>query len=67
MVRAGLFDDVDTVLNWHPSDRNTASPRTTLANKSAKFRFHGIATHAAMAPERGRYALDGVEAMNLHG
>ena len=64
MVRAGLFEDVDAVLNWHPSDRNTASPRTTLANKSAKFRFHGIATHAAMAPERGRSALDGVESMN---
>ncbi|HIG57216.1 MAG TPA: amidohydrolase [Candidatus Latescibacteria bacterium] len=64
MVRAGLFADVDAVLNWHPSDRNTASPRTTLANKSAKFRFHGIATHAAMAPERGRSALDGVESMN---
>lgn len=64
MVRAGLFDDVDAVLNWHPSDRNTASPRTTLANKSAKFRFHGIATHAATAPERGRSALDGVESMN---
>ena len=64
MVRAGLFDDVDAVLNWHPADRNTASPRTTLANKSAKFRFHGVATHAAMAPERGRSALDAVEAMN---
>ena len=64
MVRAGLFADVDAVLNWHPSDRNTASPRTTLANKSAKFRFHGVATHAAMAPERGRSALDAVEAMD---
>ena len=64
MVRAGLFDDVDAVLNWHPADRNTASPRTTLANKSAKFRFRGVATHAAMAPERGRSALDAVEAMN---
>lgn len=64
MVRAGLFDDVDATLHWHPSDRNNASPRTSVANKSAKFRFHGHSTHAASAPERGRSALDGVEAMN---
>lgn len=65
MVRAGLFDDVDTVLHWHPSDRNAANPATSLANKSAKFRFEGISSHAAAAPHRGRSALDGVEAMNF--
>ncbi|MFK8020005.1 MAG: amidohydrolase [Pseudomonadales bacterium] len=64
MVRAGLFDDVDTVLHWHAADENRATPGTTLANRSAKFRFNGIASHAAAAPERGRSALDGVEAMN---
>lgn len=64
MVREGLFEDVDVVLHWHPADRNGASPATSLANKSAKFRFHGISSHAAAAPERGRSALDGVEAMN---
>jgi aminobenzoyl-glutamate utilization protein B len=50
--------------HWHPRDRNDAWASTTLANKSAKFRFHGVAAHAASAPERGRSALDGVEAMN---
>lgn len=64
MVRAGLFNDVDAVLHWHPADSNSASPGTSLANISAKFRFKGIAAHAAGAPERGRSALDGVEAMN---
>lgn len=64
MVRAGLFDDVDAVIHWHASDRNSALPGTTLANRSAKFRFTGKASHAAAAPERGRSALDGVEAMN---
>jgi len=64
MARAGLFDDVDAVLHWHPDDENDASPYSTLANRSAKFRFHGVAAHAAAAPERGRSALDGVEAMN---
>jgi aminobenzoyl-glutamate utilization protein B len=64
MVRAGLFKDVDAVLHWHASDRNDASPGSSLANKSAKFRFKGLSAHAAAAPERGRSALDGVEAMN---
>ena len=64
MVRAGLFEDVDVVLHWHPGDRNSAGAASTLANKSAKFRFRGRSAHAAGAPERGRSALDGVEAMN---
>ncbi|MEZ5557327.1 MAG: amidohydrolase [Pseudomonadales bacterium] len=65
MTRAGLFDDVEVVLHWHPSDRNDASPASSTANKSGRFTFKGIAAHAAAAPERGRSALDGVEAMNF--
>jgi aminobenzoyl-glutamate utilization protein B len=64
MVRAGLFNDVDAVLHWHPGDDNSASAASSLANKSAKFRFYGLSSHAAAAPERGRSALDGVEAMD---
>ena len=64
MSRAGLFNDVDAVLDWHPSDENSASPKMRLANKSAKFRFYGISAHAASAPEKGRSSLDAVEAMN---
>lgn len=64
MTKAGLFDDVDVVLHWHPSADNSAAQGTTLANTSGKFRFHGRAAHAAIAPERGRSALDGVEAFN---
>jgi aminobenzoyl-glutamate utilization protein B len=64
MVRAGLFSDVDAVVTWHPGDRNDASPSTNLANITGKFRFHGVAAHAAAAPHRGRSALDAVEAMD---
>ncbi|WP_192348451.1 amidohydrolase [Algoriphagus sp. Y33] len=64
MAKAGLLDDVDAVLHWHPSSQNDASATSSLANKSAKFRFYGEASHAAMSPERGRSALDGVESMN---
>lgn len=65
MVRAGLFDEVDVVLHWHPSDANSAGPGSTNANKSARFTFRGKAAHAAASPERGRSALDAVEAMNF--
>ena len=64
LARAGVFDDVDVVLHWHPSDRNSASPSSSTANKSGRFTFLGRAAHAASAPDRGRSALDGVEAMN---
>ena len=64
MTRAGFFDDVDAVLHWHPADRNDASPSSSTANKSGRFRFRGKAAHAASAPAQGRSALDGVEAMN---
>lgn len=65
MVRAGLFNDVDIALHWHPGSQNAANAGAALANKSAKFRFHGFSAHAAAAPEQGRSALDGVEAMNM--
>ena len=64
MVRAGLFDDVDAVLHWHPGNQNSASAASSLSNKSAKFRFYGKPSHAAASPERGRSALDAVEAMD---
>lgn len=65
MTREGLFNDVDAVLHWHPGANNEASAGAALANKSAKFRFYGVSAHAAGSPEKGRSALDGVEAMNM--
>ena len=64
MLRAGLFDDVDAVVTMHPGDRNASSASSTLANITGKFRFRGVSAHASTAPDRGRSALDGVEAMN---
>src|SRR5690606_654829 len=65
LVRAGLFDGLDAVIHWHPGDRNEVTLTSALANKSAKFRFYGVAAHASSAPDKGRSALDGVEAMNF--
>jgi aminobenzoyl-glutamate utilization protein B len=65
MVREGLMDDVDAILHWHPGNENSADASSSLANKSGKFRFYGKASHASSAPDQGRSALDGVEAMNM--
>ncbi|MEM1231434.1 MAG: amidohydrolase [Pseudomonadota bacterium] len=65
LARAGVFAGVDVMLHWHPGDGNDASAYSTTANKSGRFTFTGTPSHAAQAPERGRSALDGVEAMNF--
>ena len=64
MVRAGVFNDLDAVIHWHPDDVNAISTTSALANKSAKFKFYGISAHAAAQPDQGRSALDAVEAMD---
>lgn len=64
MVRAGLFNNVDAVIHWHPGNTNSVTMMSALANSSAKFRFYGLSAHAAASPENGRSALDAVESMN---
>ncbi|MGD1947722.1 MAG: amidohydrolase [Croceivirga sp.] len=64
MVRAGLLNDIDAVINWHPADRNIANASTCNAVMHGYFKFRGQSSHAAGSPDRGRSALDGVEAMN---
>jgi aminobenzoyl-glutamate utilization protein B len=65
MVRAGLFQNVDLALTWHPSSFNGVITVNFLSNIKVKFRFHGTASHAAADPHHGRSALDAVELMNV--
>ena len=65
MARDGIFNGVDAVINWHPSDRNAANASTCNAVIGGRFRFYGETAHAAASPERGRSSLDAVEAMNM--
>ena len=65
LVRAGLFDDVDAAIHWHPGTENSAAQGVSLANISGKFRFYGASAHAAANPDKGRSALDGVEVMDV--
>lgn len=64
MVREGLFEDVDVVLDWHPGSRNGVTVASGTAIQMVDYTFHGIAAHAAGSPDKGRSALDGVEAFN---
>jgi len=65
MVRAGVFDDLDVALNWHPASFSTVKAFPSLAVLSVSFSFHGKAAHAAASPHLGRSALDAVELMNV--
>ena len=64
MVREGLFKGTDIVLDWHPGTGNTVSVGSGTAIQMIDYTFRGVAAHAAGAPDKGRSALDGVEAFN---
>ncbi len=65
MARAGVFDDLDAALTWHPGDLTTPRVGSSNALDSIEFTFHGESAHAGGSPESGRSALDGVELMNV--
>lgn len=64
MAREGCFNGVDAVLDWHPDVNNVVNTESGLANVQICFKFFGKAAHAASAPDKGRSALDAVEAFN---
>ena len=65
MARDGAFDGVDFFLSWHPAAENrTATPHLN-ANVCRTYKFQGITSHAAAAPELGRSALDSCEIMGV--
>ena len=66
MARDGVFDDVDAMFAWHPSDRTHADTTSTQAIIDAVVEFKGRAAHAALDPWNGRSAADAAEAF-AHG
>ncbi len=61
MIRAGLFDDVDIALAWHPDDEISADTDGSQAMADFAVEFRGSTAHAATDPWNARSALDGVE------
>ncbi|MBO6535585.1 MAG: amidohydrolase [Balneolaceae bacterium] len=61
MIRAGLFDDVDVMMDWHPSNRTEADVQSSLALVDFLVEFYGQAAHASGDPWNGRSAGDALE------
>jgi aminobenzoyl-glutamate utilization protein B len=64
LVREGFFKGVDIVLDWHPGTGNEVSVGSGTVIQMIDYSFFGAAAHAAANPDKGRSALDGVEALN---
>jgi aminobenzoyl-glutamate utilization protein B len=66
MVRAGLFEGVDAVINNHTSSGfSTDYGVAGSAMYSVVFSFQGKTAHSGSTPWSGRSALDAVEIMNV--
>jgi len=61
MIRSGAFDDVDVVMDWHPSGETKAEVQSGLALVDFIVEFTGQAAHASGDPWNGRDASDGLE------
>ncbi|NLJ79865.1 MAG: M20 family metallopeptidase [Firmicutes bacterium] len=59
LVKAGVFEEVDAALMFHPSSQNILIS-TSNALDAYEFIFRGKPAHAADSPEEGINALDGV-------
>jgi amidohydrolase len=56
MIEAGVFQDVDAAMMFHPFDRDLLA-HITLASLWLTFEFTGHPSHAAIAPHAGQSAL----------
>lgn len=65
MARDGVWKALDAALTWHPEDVNEVETGSSNSCIQVQYKFSGVASHAAGAPERGRSALDAVELMNI--
>lgn len=61
LVREGLFDDVDIVMDWHPSSETKAEVQAGLALVDFIVEYFGQAAHASSDPWNGRSASDALE------
>ena len=66
MARAGLFDDLDACMDWHPADTTEADVQSSLALVDFKVEFFGQTAHASADPWNGRSASDALE-LYTHG
>src|SRR4030095_162440 len=61
MARAGLFEDLDICLDWHPDAKIETGSQSTQAMIDFTVQFKGRAAHAAFDPWNGASAVDALE------
>lgn len=61
MVQAGLWDDVDVNISWHPGPKTEADVQSGLSLIDFIVEFNGQAAHASADPWNGRSASDALE------
>lgn len=61
MIRAGIMNDVDVMLDWHPADETKTEVQKGLALVDFIVEFKGQAAHASADPWNGRSASDALE------
>ncbi|MDT0539499.1 amidohydrolase [Croceitalea sp. P059] len=61
MVKAGLWDDVDVNISWHPGANIEADVQSGLSLIDFIVEFYGQAAHASADPWNGRSASDALE------
>jgi aminobenzoyl-glutamate utilization protein B len=66
MIRDGVFDNVDVVMDWHPADKTEANVQPSLALVDFMVEFTGQASHASVDPWNARSASDALE-LYTHG
>ncbi len=64
MANAGVFDDIDITIDWHPFFETNVNNSAGQAMNNFQVEFFGKAAHGAYDPWNGRSALDAVEIMN---
>ena len=60
-ARAGLFNDLDVCMDWHPGDDMEAATQSSKALIDFRVNFYGKTAHASADPFNGFSAVDGME------
>ena len=66
MQRDGIFEGVDVMLAWHPSDETVSDTKSSQAIVDLIVEFEGQSAHAAYDPWNARSAADAAE-LFTHG
>lgn len=61
MARAGVFDQLDVCMDWHPGDTNESGTQSSKALVDFRVKFFGSSSHASSDPWNGKSAVDAME------